>query len=365
MKRLLSLLMVMLFAFSSIFVMNVSASEISTADEVSESDIEMQIKEALTSDDGIASGSPLDCITVYGLITLSDGSVLFNFEADFGWVDVIADFEIGPYEYFVDYGSQKYIYINSKVYRIADAYDEGLISDSLLDEIADVLGLVNTKQIKEALIRTKLPDVTPDQISISYDRLTILSDGSVLFRYNYLGEGHSSISHEVEIGNYRYEENVGYEYNIFINSDVYILKDAYDEGLISDSLLDEIAEALDFEEIEVVTEPATEPATESVTEPVTETVTESVAESVTEAVTESEKELTAQPTDVSTDDEVYVQPTTVGASTNDEAEAQLNSTDGDNTAVATGQSGLFVSAVVILLMMIFAVCSLRKKSKFE
>lgn len=365
MKRILALLIVMLMAFSSVFALSVSAAENSTAEDTTESDIEQQIKEALTADGGLSSGLTPDRITVYGMITLSDGSVLFNFKDDYGWIDVIADFQIGPYEYFVDFGSQKFMYINSKVYRIVDAYDEGLISDSLLDEIAKALGLVNTQQIKEALIRTKLPDATPEEISISYDRLHTLSDGSVVFRYRYLSDSYSDIFYDVEIGNYRYRENDGYEYNIFINQDVYILKDAYDEGIISDSLLDEIADVLDFEEIEPITESETEPTTDN-------TSGDSGTQPTTDNTSGNNSSAT-QPTviDASEGDKTEPLPTIIDRSEGNKPEVSTkdestpDSANGDNTAVATGQNSLTATAVVVLLLMIFAACSLRIRSKFE
>lgn len=74
-------------------------------------------------------------VTHFG--TLSDGSLVVNVdERDVAHLDVVSTETLGNYSYIeYDSGQSAYIYKNSKLYYIVDAYKSGMLNDDVLDEL--------------------------------------------------------------------------------------------------------------------------------------------------------------------------------------------------------------------------------------
>ncbi len=102
-------------------------------------------------------------------------------------------------------------------------------------------------EIKQAVVDLySLDDIglTTDDVTIEY--FGTLSDGGVLVRYHFTGKAVTALMINDTIGNYNYNVSASQEVYLYKNNAFYSVKDAYDTGVINDSVLDEIAVILNF-----------------------------------------------------------------------------------------------------------------------
>ena len=183
-------------------------------------------------------------------------------------------------------------------------------------------------EIRQVMIDTYYGGKEPEYLSIEIVGST--SDGGVYFMHN---EGFSlDYSIEETIGDYTYHYNHGDDVMLYKNGNVYSIKEAYESGVIDDSILEELSK-MNFGLESVPTEPTTSIAT--VDEPVTVPDTTS-ATSATKPVSTSD------------------------TATNDTP----NNSQNNSGAVQTGQN----SVAVILLVAMLAGCAVifaKRRNHFE
>ena len=145
---------------------------------------------------------------------------------------------------------------NNTFYTIKGAYDAGVITDDVLNEIAKILNFTyadgdtagldvkTALEIKQTIVnRNPSLGLTTDDITLEY--LGTLSDGRILLRY--FGIAAPQNVRVYEMGKYIYSASNGFdEVYIYGDHNYYQIKEAYDLGLISESALDEIAEILNL-----------------------------------------------------------------------------------------------------------------------
>lgn len=150
MKKLFISLLLILFVMSSFFVTTVFAEE-STPDTPSateyvsktpglDAETELQIKQDVIAYAHIESEYTADDITLeyFGEISGGFKAVRFSF---YGMQapDIIYKKELGNYIYQVDGTEEVYLYRNHNFYSIIQAYEDGLIDDGQVEELAQIL----------------------------------------------------------------------------------------------------------------------------------------------------------------------------------------------------------------------------------
>ncbi len=273
MKKVLSITIAILLIMSSIF-MTTAFAETASADEVTtypaipndpttpglDAETELEIKQTIMDKYSLAEdGLTTDDVTLEYFGTLSDGSILIRYRfTGMSIIAVIIEDIIGNYEYIVDAAQQVDLYKNGAIYSIKDAYDAGVITDNVLDEAAEILDFAYVEgdtagldvktvlQIKQDVLNYLSwgDELTIDDVSIVYKGT--LSDGSMLIRYETTGMDFDAAVHVDEIGSYIYTYGAPDMFSIYKNNTFYTIKGAYDTGVITDDVLDEIAKILNF-----------------------------------------------------------------------------------------------------------------------
>lgn len=123
-------------------------------------------------------------IKYYG--TMSDGSMLIDYDIINGYSGPVPAIgfinNIRDYEYVSGYTDEVFVYKNSKFYTIKDAYNTGVISDKVLDEIAKVLSFTKVSQNTPSTFDTvKKPEATIDTIPISNGTVQTGQNSTLLY----------------------------------------------------------------------------------------------------------------------------------------------------------------------------------------
>ena len=329
MKKLLTTLIAFVMCFSV-----VTTAFAATPDEASDSDLISDIKQAML--DTYYGDEKPDFIEVSIYGTASDGGVYFDFMDSFThWTDGL-EFDLGDYTVSYPRDCPVLLYKNNKVYTLSDAYETGVIDDDMLYELyvwGNLWGKLDVApkgensslilRIKSEMKNTYYGGKAPEYCCIKIVGST--SDGGVYFMHN---EGFS-LDYLIEetIGDYTYSYNHSDDVMLYKNGNVYSIKEAYESGVIDDSILEELSK-MNFglesnkPNTTVPTEPTTTVAT--VDEPVTVPDTTS-ATSATKPVSTSD------------------------TATND----TLSNSQSNGGAVQTGQN----SVAVILLVAMLAGCA--------
>ena len=273
-------------------------------------------------------------VRIYG--TASDGGVYFDFMDSFThWTDEV-EFDIGDYTVSYPRDCPVLLYKNNKVYTLSDAYETGVIDDDMLYELyvwGNLWGKIDVtpkgedrallSEIKRVIINKYYNGKAPEYLNVEIVGST--SDETVCFRnIPFMSLG---VMIEQTIGDYTYYYNHGDDVMLYKNGNVYSIKEAYESGVIDDSILEELSK-MNFglesnkPNTTVPTEPTTSVAT--VDEPVTVPDTTS-ATSATKPVSTSD------------------------TATNDTP----NNSQNNSGAVQTGQN----SVAVILLVAMLAGCA--------
>lgn len=243
MKKFLTTLIAFVMCFSV-----VTTAFAATPDETSDSDLISDIKQAML--DTYYGDEKPDFIEVRIYGTASDGGVYFDFMDSFThWTDEV-EFDIGDYTVSYPRDCPVLLYKNNKVYTLSDAYETGVIDDDMLYELyiwGNLWGKMDIIQkgensslifkIKREFIDTYHDGKAPEYLNIEIVGST--SDGGVYFMHN---EGFSlDYSIEETIGDYTYYYNHNDDVMLYKNGNVYSIKEAYESGVIDDSILEELS----------------------------------------------------------------------------------------------------------------------------
>jgi hypothetical protein len=329
MKKFLTALIAFVMCFSV-----VTTAFAATPDETSDSDLISDIKQAML--DTYYGDEKPDFIEVRIYGTASDGGVYFDFMDSFThWTDEV-EFDIGDYTVSYPRDCPVLLYKNNKVYTLSDAYELytwgnlwGKIDVTPKGEDRALLS-----EIKRVIINKYYNGKAPEYLNVEIVGST--SDETVCFRnIPFMSLG---VMIEQTIGDYTYYYNHGDDVMLYKNGNVYSIKEAYESGVIDDSILEELSK-MNFglesnkPNTTVPTEPTTSVAT--VDEPVTVPDTTS-ATSATKPVSTSD------------------------TATNDTP----NNSQNNSGAVQTGQN----SVAVILLVAMLAGCAVifaKRRNHFE
>lgn len=243
MKKFLTALIAFVMCFSV-----VTTAFAATPDETSDSDLISDIKQAML-DTYYGDEKPNFIeVRIYG--TASDGGVYFDFIDSFThWADEV-EFDLGNYTISYPSDCPVMLYKNNKVYTLSDAYETGAIDDDMLYELytwGNLWGKMDIIQkgensslifkIKREFIDTYYDGKAPEYLNIEIVGST--SDGGVCFMHN---EGFSlDYSIEETIGDYTYHYNHNDDVMLYKNGNVYSIKEAYESGVIDDSILEELS----------------------------------------------------------------------------------------------------------------------------
>ena len=285
MKKFLTALIAFVMCFSV-----VTTAFAATPDETSDSDLISDIKQAML--DTYYGDEKPEYLNVEILLDDED-EVYFSFSDSFATSANRVYTEAG--NYIVSYleNCPVALYKNNRVYMIPDAYNSGIIDDDTLEGLTycghmDIVPKSDDSalviEIKNKVIEECFDGKSPETLRI--DIVGRTSDGGVCFMHD---EGFS-LNYLIEetIGDYTYHYNHGDDVMLYKNGNVYSIKEAYESGVIDDSILEELSK-MNFglesnkPNTTVPTEPTTSVATvdESVTVPDTTSATKPVSTSDT------------------------------------------------------------------------------------
>lgn len=191
MKKIISITMAIMLLLSSLFITTafaktasadevvINPNESASSDEVTtyparpaipidpttpglDAETALEIKQTIVNRNP-SLGLTTDDITLEYLGTLSDGRILLRY---FGIAapQNVRVYEMGKYIYTASDGfDEVYIYGDHNIYQIKKAYDLGLISDSALDEIAEILNLPLKNEPTSPEEEATNPQTTPDE----------------------------------------------------------------------------------------------------------------------------------------------------------------------------------------------------------
>ena len=332
MKKFLTALIAFVMCFSV-----VTTAFAATPDETSDSDLISDIKQAML--DTYYGDEKPEYLNVEILLDDED-EVYFSFSDSFATSANRVYTEAG--NYIVSYleNCPVALYKNNRVYMIPDAYNSGVIDDDTLEGLTycghmDIVPKSDDSalviEIKNKVIEECFDGKSPETLKI--DIVGRTSDGGVYFKHS-VGGG-IDVMVEETIGDYTYSYTHGDDVMLYKNGNVYSIKEAYESGVIDDSILEELSK-MNFglksnkPNTTVPTEPTTTVAT--VDEPVTVPNTTSATKPV---------------------------------STSDAATKDTPSNSQNNSgAVQTGQN----SVAVILLVAMLAGCAVifaKRRNHFE
>lgn len=192
---------------------------------------------------------------------------------------MVDDYIANEYLYTYSSGYGWTVYKNGQFKSIKNAYDTGLITKATLDELFEKFPVLNRKSsiqnpkdvldgldirdvvIYKDLIRGQLYNADKNHnIYSSLENKDIvikncgtLSDGNILLKCDLNKPINNPIEVEEKIGDYTYKYKMGYEVRIAVKKDeavrggthdYYPIKYAYENGYISDKVLDEIFQKL-------------------------------------------------------------------------------------------------------------------------
>ena len=138
MKKFLTALIAFVMCFSV-----VTTAFAATPDEISESDVASEIRQVMI--DTYYGGKEPEYLNIEIVGSTSDGGVYFKHSVG-GGIDVMVEETIGDYTYSYTHGNDAMLYKNGNVYSIKEAYESGIIDDSILEELSKMnFGLESNK----------------------------------------------------------------------------------------------------------------------------------------------------------------------------------------------------------------------------
>lgn len=138
MKKLLTALIAFVMCFSV-----VTTAFAATPDEISESDVASEIRQVMI--DTYYGGKEPEYLSIEIVGSTSDGGVYFMHNEGFS-LDYSIEETIGDYTYHYNHCDDVMLYKNGNVYSIKEAYESGVIDDSILEELSKMnFGLESNK----------------------------------------------------------------------------------------------------------------------------------------------------------------------------------------------------------------------------
>lgn len=138
MKKFLTALIAFVMCFSV-----VTTAFAATPDEISESDVASEIRQVMI--DTYYGGKEPEYLNIEIVGSTSDGGVCFMHNEGFS-LDYSIEETIGDYTYYYNHGDDVMLYKNGNVYSIKEAYESGVIDDSILEELSKMnFGLESNK----------------------------------------------------------------------------------------------------------------------------------------------------------------------------------------------------------------------------
>ena len=138
MKKILTALIAFVMCFSV-----VTTAFAATPDEISESDVASEIRQVMI--DTYYGGKEPEYLNIEIVGSTSDGGVYFMHNEGFS-LDYSIEETIGDYTYYYNHGDDVMLYKNGNVYSIKEAYESGVIDDSILEELSKMnFGLESNK----------------------------------------------------------------------------------------------------------------------------------------------------------------------------------------------------------------------------
>lgn len=138
MKKLLTALIAFVMCFSV-----VTTAFAATPDEISESDVASEIRQMMI--DTYYGGKEPEYLNIEIVGSTSDGGVCFMHNEGFS-LDYSIEETIGDYTYHYNHNDDVMLYKNGNVYSIKEAYESGVIDDSILEELSKMnFGLESNK----------------------------------------------------------------------------------------------------------------------------------------------------------------------------------------------------------------------------
>ena len=138
MKKFLTALIAFVMCFSV-----VTTAFAATPDEISESDVASEIRQVMI--DIYYGGKEPEYLNIEIVGSTSDGGVYFMHNEGFS-LDYSIEETIGDYTYHYNHNDDVMLYKNGNVYSIKEAYESGVIDDSILEELSKMnFGLESNK----------------------------------------------------------------------------------------------------------------------------------------------------------------------------------------------------------------------------
>ena len=138
MKKFLTALIAFVMCFSV-----VTTAFAATPDEISESDVASEIRQVMI--DTYYGGIAPEYLNIEIVGSTSDGGVYFMHNEGFS-LDYSIEETIGDYTYHYNLNDDVMLYKNGNVYSIKEAYESGVIDDSILEELSKMnFGLESNK----------------------------------------------------------------------------------------------------------------------------------------------------------------------------------------------------------------------------
>ena len=138
MKKFLTALIAFIMCFSV-----VTTAFAATPDEISESDVASEIRQVMI--DTYYGGKEPEYLNIEIVGSTSDGGVCFMHNEGFS-LDYSIEETIGDYTYYYNHNDDVMLYKNGNVYSIKEAYESGVIDDSILEELSKMnFGLESNK----------------------------------------------------------------------------------------------------------------------------------------------------------------------------------------------------------------------------
>lgn len=259
MKKIFALIFALMLVFSTAF--STTSMAISLTPIPSPLPLDSETEQQIIEDRGWAD-IPYEDITIKYYGTLSDGSMLI-YTSKKGTMSTanIVENVIGDYLYVASSPAALIkVYKNNKFYNIKEAYETDVINDSVLDEIAQLFNFEHIGctteldseveyKIKDAYLFNLMinhnitTDIPLTDIKVHYYKT--LSDESMLVLCESKYLEYSTDICEETIGNYIYSYS-GNHIVLFKHNSLDEIKFAYDKNIIDDTVLDEIAQTLNF-----------------------------------------------------------------------------------------------------------------------
>ena len=184
MKKLLISILFILSVMSMIFATTALAEEstpdtppateyVSTTPGL-DAETDFQIKQDVITNVCPSEGYTVDDITLEYFGTISGGIIAVRYSFySMSAPDIICNYTFGDYKLQYNGSDEVYLYIDRNFYRIADAYDNGLINYGQIEELAQIVSYFQKAEATKASTVETKPVSSPDTAVNNYNNTAI------------------------------------------------------------------------------------------------------------------------------------------------------------------------------------------------